>query len=204
MLAERGHKNVVGLDFALDAATSAWRSHQVPAACATLSRAPFAPGSCAAVTMFHVLEHLYDPASYLDAARDLLAPDGRLIVQVPNAACWQFLLFGENWSGLDVPRHLLHFRLKDLETLLDNCGFEILRYKHFSLRDNPQGMAISLAPLLDPTARRLRHVQETPRLRLCKDVAFLALVAACVPFTLLEAACRAGSTVMIEARKKSS
>lgn len=204
LLAERAHKNVVGLDFALDAATAAWHQNSVPSICGTLSRAPFAPGSCAAITMFHVLEHLFDPASYLDAARELLAPNGRLIVQVPNAACWQFLLFGENWSGLDVPRHLLHFRLKDLETLLDHCGFEILRYKHFSLRDNPQGMAISLAPLLDPTGRRLRHLPETPRLRLWKDVAFLALVAACVPFTLLEAACHAGSTVMIEARKKSS
>ena len=62
---------------------------------------------CAVVTMFHVLEHLYEPASYLDAARDLLRPDGRLILQVPNAACWQFLLFGERWNGIDVPRHLI-------------------------------------------------------------------------------------------------
>ena len=57
-----------GLDFSLDAANVAWRRAGVPAVCATLSRAPFAPASCAAVTMFHVLEHLYDPASYLDAA----------------------------------------------------------------------------------------------------------------------------------------
>ena len=199
---ERGRKIVVGLDFALDAATAAWKHSGVPAICGTLSKAPFAPGSCAAITMFHVLEHLYDAASYLYAARDLLAPGGRLIVQVPNAASWQFLLFGERWNGLEVPRHLVHFRRKDLETLLDHCGFEILRYKHFSLRDNPTGMAISLAPLLDPTGRRLRRVPETPRLRLWKDLAFFALVAACLPFTLLEAACRAGSTVMIEARKK--
>ena len=32
---------------------------------------------------------------------------------------------------------------------------------------------------------------------------FLALAVACLPFTLLEASCRAGSTVMVEARKKS-
>jgi len=40
--------------------------------------------------MYHVLEHLYDPVAYLDAAHSLLAPDGRLIVQVPNVASWQF------------------------------------------------------------------------------------------------------------------
>ena len=87
--------------------------------CATLSRRAFAHGSCAAVTMFHVLEHLYDPASYLDAAHQLLRPEGRLIVQVPNAACWQFLLLGERWNGIDVPRHLIDFRLSDVEALLE-------------------------------------------------------------------------------------
>lgn len=203
MLAERGAKKVVGLDFSLDAANVAWRRAGVPAACGTLSRPPLSNASCAAITMFHVLEHLYDPASYLDAAHRLLRPDGRLIVQVPNAACWQFLLFGERWNGVDVPRHLIDYRLCDLEMLLGDCGFEVLRYKHFSLRDNPAGMATSLAPSLDPMARRLRHVAETPRQRILRDFLYLALVGVSLPFTLLEAACRAGSTIMVEARKKS-
>jgi hypothetical protein len=38
--------------------------------------------------------------------------------------------------------------------------------------------------------------------RLAKDLVYLAMVLAALPFTLLEAACRAGSTVMIEARPK--
>ncbi len=202
MLRERCRRPVAGLDFSLDAAHVAWRRSGVPAVCATLSRAPFAPGGCAAITMFHVLEHLYDPASYLDAAHQLLRPEGRLILQVPNAACWQFLLFGERWNGIDVPRHLIDFRLSDIETLLDHCGFEMVRTKHFSLRDNPAGMATSLAPLLDPMARRLREIRETPGRRLWKDLLYAALVASCLPFTILEAACRAGSTVMVEARKK--
>jgi SAM-dependent methyltransferase len=203
MLAERQKVPVVGLDFSLDAANAAWRRAGVPAVCATLTRAPFAPESCAAITMFHVLEHLYDPASYLDAAHKLLRPDGRLILQVPNAACWQFLLFGERWNGVDVPRHLIDFRRADIDSLMENCGFEILRHKHFSLRDNPAGMATSIAPGLDPMARRLRHIEETSRQRLLKDALYLGLVLACLPFTLLETACRAGSTVMVEARKKS-
>jgi len=197
----RTGRRVVGLDFSLDAAVAA-TAKQVPAVCATLSHAPFAPESCAAITMFNVLQHLYDPASYLDAAHRLLARDGRLIVQVPNAACWQFLLMGERWSGLDVPRNLFHFRLSDLEALLGDCGFKIVRYKHFSLRDNPAGLAASLAPMLDPTVRRLRSVPETPQIQIFKDALYVAMVAVAVPVTLLEAACRAGSTVMLEARKK--
>jgi SAM-dependent methyltransferase len=206
MLAERGRAGavgpLVGLDFSLDAAHVAWRRAGVPAVCASLTRAPLAPGSCAAVTMFHVLEHLYDPAGYIAAAHELLRPEGRLIVQVPNAACWQFLLFGERWNGIDAPRHLIHFRASDLDALLDSGGFEVVRHKHFSLRDNPAGMATSLAPLLDPMARRLRRIVETPKQRLWKDLCYVALVAAALPFTVLEAACRAGSTIMVEARRK--
>ncbi len=202
MLAERGYP-VVGLDFSLDAASLAWEHHRVPVICGSLASAPLADSSCAAVTMYHVLEHLYDPAAYLDAAHRLLKPGGRLIVQVPNAACWQFLLLGGAWNGLDIPRHLFDFRAADLEMLLGECGFSVVRRKYFSLRDNPSGLASSLAPELDPMARRVRGLNESPRTRLAKDLVYLCLVAASLPFTLVEAACRAGSTIMIEAHKKS-
>ncbi|MCP5116768.1 MAG: class I SAM-dependent methyltransferase, partial [bacterium] len=194
---------VLGLDFSLQAAGVAWDLNHVPTICATLSQAPFPDGSCSAVTMFHVLEHLYDPAAYLKSAHSLLHADGRLFIQVPNAACWQFLLLGEKWRGLEVPRHLWNFRTKDLEVLLDRCGFEIVRTKHFSLRDNPACLATSLAPSLDPTVRKVRGVEETPNRKMVKDALYFALVMASAPFTLLESACRAGCTVIMEARKRS-
>jgi SAM-dependent methyltransferase len=201
MLGERGWP-VMGLDFALGAAAAAWRVNGVPAVCASLSKPPLPANSCAAVTMFHVLEHLYDPVAYLESARELLRPEGRLIVQVPNAACWQFLLFGDSWSGIDVPRHLINYRAADLEILLDRCGFDIVRTKHFSLRDNPAGLATTLAPSLDPMARTIRRLQESSGQKLLRDLAYLALVVLALPFTVVEAACRSGSTIMIEARKK--
>jgi SAM-dependent methyltransferase len=200
-LSERGYQ-VYGIDFSHQAARVCWIRNRVAAACCELPNAPFAPGAFAAVTMFHVLEHLYDPASYIQAAHRLLRPGGRLIVQVPNASCWQFLLFGENWNGLDVPRHLVDFRARDLDALIEDCEFELVRHKHFSLRDNPAGLATTLAPVLDPMARRVRGVVEPGPVRLFKDLVYLGLVVACIPLTLLEAACGAGSTVMIEARKK--
>ncbi|MEK7407053.1 MAG: class I SAM-dependent methyltransferase [Acidobacteriota bacterium] len=202
LLRERGLA-VMGLDVSPAAAAIAWRRNGVPAACGTLESAPLPPGSCAAVTMFHLLEHLADPQRHLESAHALLRPRGRLIVQAPNAACWQFLLLGENWSGLDVPRHLIDYRAGDLERLLDCCGFEVLQRKYFSLRDNPTGLATSLAPWLDPMARRVRGLGETPARRLFKNLLYVALVVAALPFTLVEAACRAGSTIMVEARKKS-
>jgi SAM-dependent methyltransferase len=200
MMRKRGFR-VVGLDISQKAAAVALRRHGVPAVCGLPDAAPLAPGSCAAVTMFHVLEHLEDPAAALRAAHALLKPGGRLVVQVPNAACWQFWLLQEWWTGVDVPRHLVDFRARDLEALAASCGFEVLRRKHFSLRDNPAGLASSIAPWLDPMARRVRRVPEGNAARLAKDLLYMGLVMAALPFTVLEAAFRAGSTVMIEARR---
>ena len=195
-------KEMAGLDFSLSAAAVAWASNGVPAVCASLANPPLRDASCRLITMFHVLEHLFDPGSYLIAARKLLAPDGRLVVQVPNASCWQFLFFGESWNGLDVPRHLIDFRAQDLESLLSECGYEVLSVKHFSLRDNPAGFASSLVPSLDPMGRRVRAVQESPRMKLLKDLVYFGIVLASIPPTLIESMCRAGSTIMVEARPK--
>jgi hypothetical protein len=140
--------------------------------------------------------------AYLRSARDLLLPDGRLVVQVPNASSWQFLMFGERWNGVDVPRHLVNYRQHDLENLLDYCGLQVIRRKHFSLRDNPAGFASSVAPGLDPMARKVRQVRESPFLKLVKDFVYFGIVLASLPFTLFEAACGAGSTIMVEARRK--
>lgn len=201
MLRERGFR-VIGLDISPDAAAVAWKRQGVPALCGSLADCALEAESCAAVTMFHVLEHLHDPRVYLNAAHRLLRPGGRLIVQVPNAACWQFRLLGSRWNGVDVPRHLFDFREADLEHLLEVSGFEILRRKYFSLRDNPAGLASSISPGLDPMARRVRPGAENLSSKLLKDAVYFALLAAAAPFTMLEAACRAGSTIMVAARKK--
>ena len=193
---------VVGLDNSIHAATIAWSRQHVPAVCGVLEHAPFGAASFAVVSMFHVLEHVPDPHAYVAAAHRLLAPGGRLIAQTPNASCWQFRLLGRFWSGLDAPRHLYDFRASDLERLLETGGFTVLRRKHFSWRDNPAALASSLAPGLDPMGRRTRRVRESRTMRIAKDLAYLALAAASVPFALVEAACGAGATIMIEARRQ--
>ncbi len=202
LMRERGHR-AVGLDFSPNAARIAWKAKGVPAVCASLCEgSPIREGSCAAVTMFHVVEHLYDARPYLDAAREMLAPQGRLIVQVPNADSWQFALFGKNWNGIDIPRHLVNYRARDLAVLLERSGFEIVRRKHFSLRDNPAGFATSAAPRLDPMRRRVRGVKESWQKAVVKDGLYFGLVLASLAPAAIEALFGRGSTIMVEARKK--
>ena len=191
----------VGLDVSPVAATMALTEGHSSVVRGALPFAPFAPHSFSAVTLLHVLEHTADPAAFLLAIDELLVPGGRLIVQVPNADSWQSLLLGKHWSGLDMPRHLIHFRTADLESLLEGCGFTILRRKFFSLRDNPAGLATSLCPSLEPVVRRVRGLEESASIRLLKDALYASLVVAALPFTLIEAASGAGATVMFEAMR---
>ena len=53
---------------------------------------------------------------------------------------------------------------------------------------------------VEPFALALRARAVTGGQRLAKDLVYLSMVLAALPVTLLEAAFRAGSTVMIEAR----
>ena len=200
MMKERGF-NVLGLDFSSEAARIAWDQNRVRVLVGDLGSAPIEPASCALITMYHVLEHLPDPAGYLRAAAGLLERDGRLIVQVPDRACWEAAMLGIHWTGLDVPRHLYVFRSSDLRRLVVSCGFEIVREKHFSLRDHPAGLATGIAPSIDPVVRAIRGMDRNVVTRLSKDLLYLGLTASMLPFTLFESLFGKGSSVTIEARK---
>lgn len=79
------------------------------------------------VTMWQALEHLEAPREALEAMRDCLAPGGRLVVSVPNAASWSARRFGTEWIGWDVPRHIVHFTPDTLARILESAGFDVVR-----------------------------------------------------------------------------
>jgi 2-polyprenyl-3-methyl-5-hydroxy-6-metoxy-1,4-benzoquinol methylase len=61
------------------------------------------------ITMWHVLEHVYDPRAALHLLAKLLHDDGVLILAVPNIAGLDAKLYREHWIALDAPRHVNHF-----------------------------------------------------------------------------------------------
>ncbi|HTZ87490.1 MAG TPA: methyltransferase domain-containing protein [Solirubrobacteraceae bacterium] len=58
------------------------------------------------ISMWHVLEHLRDPAAMLATAADRLEAGGVLAIGVPNPGSLQFRLLRARWAHLDAPRHL--------------------------------------------------------------------------------------------------
>jgi len=74
------------------------------------------------ITMWQALEHVHQPLEVLREARRLLAPDGQLMVSVPNLDSLAFQWFGACWRGLDLPRHLVHFTPQTLRLMLHRAG----------------------------------------------------------------------------------
>ena len=67
------------------------------------------------VTMWHFLEHDYDPLRSLETARRVMKPEGRLVIEVPRLDSRTFGWFGDRWPGLQAPQHTVLF---DRDTLL--------------------------------------------------------------------------------------
>jgi SAM-dependent methyltransferase len=85
---------------------------------------PRPPGGYAAITFWAVLEHLAEPARFLDHAAHLLANEGRCFVLVPNCESLAFRLLGARYRYV-LPEHLNYFRRASLLRLAGR-RFEVL------------------------------------------------------------------------------
>jgi len=80
-------------------------------------------GSADCVTLWHVLEHLYDPVMWLREISRILKDDGKCIIALPNIKSADAVWFGSEWAALDVPRHLWHFSPETLPAFINGYGF---------------------------------------------------------------------------------
>jgi SAM-dependent methyltransferase len=88
----------------------------------TIDDAPFEPASFDAVVSNHVIEHVYDPKSFISSAARLLKKDGLMAVQTPNFQSLGHKLFGADLFSLDPPRHLCLFTPASLRRVFENSG----------------------------------------------------------------------------------
>jgi len=79
------------------------------------------------ITLWHVLEHLYDPKKYMRVFHDLLKENGYLIIALPNPDSYDAKHYDKDWAAYDVPRHLWHFTPRTFGDLASISDFEIIR-----------------------------------------------------------------------------
>jgi SAM-dependent methyltransferase len=93
------------------------------------------------ITLLNVLEHLTDPAGTLRQLRQVLAPDGIIVIVVPDARFHDLIgrlrrLVGVSdpysfndkgfLAAFRVPEHLCAFQPRTITSLLQHCEFRVL------------------------------------------------------------------------------
>jgi len=80
------------------------------------------------ITLWTVLEHVYDPDTLLGEIYDILKDEGILIIQVPNIENLIFKFTKEKYSALQtVPLHVNFFTPETLEAIITKNGFKVIR-----------------------------------------------------------------------------
>lgn len=79
------------------------------------------------VTMFDVIEHLYDPVEVLRLSRSVLRRGGLVMISTPNYDALSRLALGTDWAILSPLEHLYYFTAKTLRQAFYLAGYSSSR-----------------------------------------------------------------------------
>ncbi|MDO6736684.1 bifunctional 2-polyprenyl-6-hydroxyphenol methylase/3-demethylubiquinol 3-O-methyltransferase UbiG [Wenyingzhuangia sp. 2_MG-2023] len=79
------------------------------------------------ITLWHVLEHVYDLDMYIYRLKQLLKPDGVLVIAVPNYKSYDAEHYKQFWAAYDVPRHLWHFSQTSIHRLFSTELMKVVK-----------------------------------------------------------------------------
>jgi 2-polyprenyl-3-methyl-5-hydroxy-6-metoxy-1,4-benzoquinol methylase len=165
---------VLGVERSERAASIARSHFGAPVLQADFPRVELARQSFDLVTAWQVLEHLDRPRQALARIAELLAPDGRLMLTVPNAEGWAAKIFGPAWIGWDAPRHVTHFTADTLRTMLEAEGYAILHLGTLSqsgwIRHSARRAIANPHPAVPLGTRKLQFLTRKAVSRWCATV----------------------------------
>ncbi len=125
-LVEQGYRRVFGIDPNKVQVESA-QKRGVPMYIGSTKDASdlFAKHGTNNASLFHVIEHLEDPAEVLGEIRRALPVGGCIIVETPDFSSYIFNATGYRHK-LVYPEHTFYFTLHNLQTVLEKNGFRII------------------------------------------------------------------------------
>ena len=77
------------------------------------------------ITLWHVLEHVRDLSNFIKQLKQLLKPNGRLVIAVPNFKSYDAKHYKQFWAAFDVPRHLFHFSQEAIQKLFLEVNMKV-------------------------------------------------------------------------------
>jgi 2-polyprenyl-3-methyl-5-hydroxy-6-metoxy-1,4-benzoquinol methylase len=90
-------------------------------------------GPVDAITMWHVLEHVYNLDHLLEAFKDKMSDNATLIIAVPNPESYDAKHYGVHWAAWDIPIHVHHFTKNSMKTAVERNGFKLQKVLPMSL-----------------------------------------------------------------------
>jgi SAM-dependent methyltransferase len=118
-----------GVELSQKAALIGNEHYQLNIQAGTLSSARLPDAYFDYIRLNHSFEHIPDPLPTLARIHRYLAPEGLLFIGVPNVDGWQARRYGKHWWNLGPPVHPFNYSRRTLTRLLEQQGFEVVRFR---------------------------------------------------------------------------
>ncbi len=94
----------------------------------TLDKVSYPRSHFNVITLFHVLEHIADPVTFLRKdVHPILKSGGLLVIETPNFASLESRTNKKQWSDLKPREHIYQFTPSTLKKVIEKSGFEIVQ-----------------------------------------------------------------------------
>jgi len=128
-LAQKNGFTVQGIEIAPYAARYARKEFNVDVQTGDMEKMQIPDAKYDVITLWHVLEHFYNPVAVLRKVYNMLDENGFLLIEVPNLNSIKFCLANDSnrWVGGNHPRyHLSFFTKSSLARILLHSGFRYI------------------------------------------------------------------------------
>ena len=123
---QRAGWKVDGSEFGSEAVSLVRERHGIAITQGEVTKQRPATAPFPVVAAYHVIEHVYRPADWLEQVRLLIEPKGLLCLQTPNWNALSRTVTGLAWASMTFPQHVYFYTPATLSALLRRFGFDVL------------------------------------------------------------------------------
>ena len=77
------------------------------------------------IMLHHCFEHMESPKIVLDKLREMINPQGVILIRVPVANSYAWRKYQSHWVQLDAPRHFFLHTVKSMNILAKECALKL-------------------------------------------------------------------------------
>lgn len=125
--ASRFFSRRAGTELSADAARKAEETSGADIYTSDLTALPASVTDFDVIVMINVIEHVYEPLTFLLSLRKRLKPGGRLMLSTPDIGSFWYKIMKKKWPSFKVPEHVVFYDGKSMADLLRRAEFHALK-----------------------------------------------------------------------------